>query len=455
MPTQRKKAPNIVFIMSDQHRADILGSHRSELRTPHLDRLAKEGTSFNHCYTSAQACVPARACMMTGRYAELHRTFSNQEVMSEVETTWPEVLDRHGYQAVAVGRTHHIDKGFETVRVPYGQSYPMIDYNDVHEIPWGPQGFTACSPVPFEEFYEKKVADTAVGLMEDLGRNQPFAMYVGLLAPHPPFVLPEPFYSMYSADAIRYEPQAPPPAGSRIAQTVRRHYGEHLTEERQRQLQAAYYGMVSMMDACIGILLDGLDRLGLADDTIVIYTSDHGEQMGHRGLWNKGVGYDKALRVPLIIRQPGVVPADRTSEAMTEMVDLFPTILEGAGIPEQEWPVGRSGRSFWRAAAGETREHRDWVYSTLSNGRGQLYRDESWKLWYEVCGEGDRITELYDLKGDPEEQVNLYHDPDYAPVRDRIQQRLRDFSLTALHEGVSVLYPQATQAPTYNGQFKK
>lgn len=445
--------PNLLFILSDQHRADILGSCRDDIATPHLDRLAREGTRFDRFFTSSQPCVPSRASMLTGRHAELHRTISNQEMLPPVETTWPEVLEQHGYQALAVGRTHHIDKGFETVRVPYGNSFPMIDYANVHEIPWGPKGFIEPSPVPFEDFYEKRVADTAADLLEDMGRNQPFAMYVGFITPHPPFVLPEPYFSMYDPAAMRIDSQAPAPAGSRIEATVRRHYGEHLSEQKQRELQAAYYGMVSMLDACIGVILDRLDALGLSENTLVIYTSDHGEQMGHRGLWNKGTGFDAAARVPFIARQPGVVPADRTTDAMVEMIDLFPTLLETLGLPASALPAGRSGRSFHSTLTGDSDTHRDWIYSSLPPA-GKIYRDHRWKLWYERCRDGDHITELYDLENDPEEQHNLFHDPAHAEIRQQLLAKLADFTLAELQEGVSVLYPEARQAATFNGQFR-
>lgn len=453
MPKQRHHRPNILFIHSDQHRADVWSRHRPEISTPHLARLAAEGLTCEHAYTVAQPCVPARASLLTGRYAELHRTWSNYERLPSCETTWGDVLDLHGYQTLAVGRTHHIDKGFEPVRVPYGNSFPMIDYTRVHEIPWGPDGFISRSPVGLEDFYEMRVARTAVDLMEDMRRNQPFAMCVGFVAPHPPFVMPEPFFSLYRPEAMQLLPEAPPPRSPRLDDWVKRWFGEHLTEQRQRELQAAYFGMVSLLDACIGRLLKGLEEHGLLENTLVIYTSDHGEQMGHRGLWNKCYGYDPSMRVPLLLRQPGKIPAARSTDAFIESVDLFSTILEAAGVPAEAVPPGRSGRSFWPVATGAATVHRDWVYGA-SGRSGCIYRDREWKFWYEVGVGGVEVTEFYHLHSDPGEQVNRFADPACAPARDRILRTLFNHSITHLQESISVTEPNARQGASFNAQFK-
>ena len=454
MPTMRKKNPNLLFILSDQHRFNVWGKYNDTVDTPNLNRLAAQGTTFHHGYTVAQPCVPARVSLLTGRYAELHRVWRNDECLPPIETTWADVLYRFGYQTLAVGRTHNIHQGFEAVRVPYGNSFPMIDFSDVHQIPWGPKGIMAPSPVDVQDYYETRVARTAVELLEDMSRNQPFAMYVGFQIPHPPFVIPEPFHSMYRPEDMILEPNAEAPHSENIARAVDRDFGRHLTEDVQRKMQAVYYGMVSLLDASIGIILDGLKRLGLEENTLVVYTSDHGEQMGHRGLWNKGFGYDASFRVPLLMSRPGTVPAGRDCEAMVESVDLFPTILDALDIPEVSRPAGRSGRSFWDVAAtGEERPHRDWVYGSVSNGRGRIYRDANWKLWYETERSGT-IAELYNLVDDPYELRNVFDDESCRATRDGLLRKLLDFSMTSLHETASVLYPDGKQEPGFNSQFR-
>ena len=454
MPNVRKKNPNLLFILSDQHRYNVWGKYNSIVQTPNLDRLAEQGITFHHDYTVAQPCAPARASLLTGRYAELHRVWGNDECLPAIETTWADVLHRFGYHTLAVGRTHNIHQGFELVRVPYGNSFPMLDYSDVHQIPWGPQGFISPSPVAVKDYYETKVARTAVELLEDVSRNQPFAMYVGFQIPHPPFVIPEPFNSMYRPEDMILEPNGQPPDSENIARMVDREFGRHLTEGAQRRMQAVYYGMVSLLDESVGIILDGLHRLGLEENTLVVYTSDHGEQMGHRGLWNKGFGYDPSFRVPLLMSRPGTVPAGIDCGAMVESVDLFPTILDALDIPEAPRPTGRSGRSFWHLAlSGEERPHRGWVYGSVSNGMGRIYRDSNWKLWYEI-EKNLTIAELYNLADDPHELRNVFDDETCRETRDGLLRKLLDFSITGLHETASVLYPEGKQEAGFNGQFR-
>lgn len=447
---RRSSGPNLLFILSDQHRYDALQSHQPWLETPHLEGLRRDGAEFRHAYCAASPCVPSRASLLTSRWAELHRTWHNFDLLPPPERTWPQALDEKGYQCVAVGRTHHIDRGFEPVRVPYGKSYPMIDYPNVHEIPWGKSGLLEASPAALEDFYEVRVAETAARLLEDLGRNQPFALYTGFVMPHPPFVVPEPYFSRYNPDDIPFEAnQTPEPE-------LRREHLEfcppEFDETRQRKAAAVYYGMVSLLDACVGRLLQKLEELGLAEDTLVVYTSDHGEQLGHRGLWNKGMAYDPAVRVPLLLRSPGRVSAGRSSDAFVSLADLGPTILEALDVPPMP---DRSGQSFWEVATGERDGHRDWIYSSTALGQGVVYRDRQWKFADRFFGDGRRLTELYDMERDPGETTNLARDVDQQQRLAEVRDRLWEFQKTELNERQAVLYPDNTQAPTFNAQFKK
>lgn len=453
MAYRRLDKPNLLFILSDQHRYDAIGSRTPWVQTPHLDQLAADGVRLDHAYCNAQPCIASRACLMTSRYAELNRTFDNLDLLPPPERTWPQALDDAGYQCLAVGRTHHIDRGFETVRVPYGDSYPMITYSDVHEIPWGERGVIETSPVPLEEFYELRVTRTACQLMQDLGRNQPFALYAGFLLPHPPFVLPEPFTSMYNPAEMPWDgSQRPEPE---LKAEYRRFCPPQFTEARQRRAMAAYYGMVSLLDHCVGRLLEKLADLGLDRETLVVYTSDHGEQLGHRGLWNKGFAYDPSVRVPLLMRWPGHLPESTVSQAMVGNVDVGPTVLDLLNV---EAMPHRSGRSFRKVLAGEAAEHRDWIYSSVDPGRMCVYRDHRWKFCDWLREDGKRLVELYDLQADPAEQQNLARsiasDAEPATTIARLRDQLWTFQRSELFERGSALFPDAVQPATFNAQFK-
>lgn len=446
---RKASSPNLLFVLSDQHRHDALQDRQPWLRTPHLESLRREGVGFRHAYCAASPCVPSRASLLTSRWAELHRTWHNFDLLPPPERTWAQALDEHGYQCLAVGRTHHIDRGFETVRVPYGDSYPQIEYANVHEIPWGKEGLLEASPAQLEEFYEVRVAETAARLMRDLARNRPFALYVGFVMPHPPYVVPEPYFSRYAATDFPFDPnQRPEPE---LLSEHRRFSPPEFDEKKRRRAAAVYYGMVELLDQCVGRLLRELRELGLEEETLVVYTSDHGEQLGHRGLWNKAFAYDPSIRVPLAMRWPGTIRASEPTDAMVSQVDLGPTILEALGLPAMP---GRSGRSFWEVVLGKRERHRDWIYSSMALGQGVVYRDERMKFGDRFFGDGRRLTELYDLERDPEELENLARDPRQRGRLAMIRDRLWTFQRTELNERAAVLYPENQQAPTFNAQFR-
>ncbi len=163
---------------------------------------------------------------------------------------------------------------------------------------------------------------------------------------------------------------------------------------------------------------------------------------------------DASFRVPLLTSRPGTVPAGRDCRAMVESVDLFPTIPEALDIPEAPRTAGRSGRSFWDlAASDEERPHGDWVYGSVSNGKGRIYRDANWKLWYETERSGT-IAELYNLADDPHELQNVFNDESCRAIRDGLLRKLLEFSMTSLQETASVLYPDGKQEPGFNSQFR-
>lgn len=198
--------PNFLFIMTDQQRWDSLGSVKPEnLKTPNIDALVEQGINFDNAYCQGPICIPSRASFLTGKYVHQHRLYHNNGTLPEFETTWGDVLKENGYETLSIGRTHTIQKGFEHIPVPIGDSYfsfPEIFHNKGEYV----YGHDQCAVYPHEkkDFIEFRRTDIACKAIRDLkDKGRPFALFLGYLAPHNPYILPEPFASMYSASDFR------------------------------------------------------------------------------------------------------------------------------------------------------------------------------------------------------------------------------------------------------------
>jgi len=399
---------NVIFILSDQHRWDVVGTENPKVKTPHLDRMARQGIRLDHCFTSTQPCGPSRASIMTGRYHEEHLMQSNGTILGRYERTWAQQLSDHGYQTVAVGRTHEMDKGFHNViRVPSGESYPINCHDPKMQLHWMKDSYIGPSPAPFEEYYETKITKTALEFLREMKRGEePFALYVGYLQPHAAFTPPEPYWSMYEDLDVTMPADTLPEADLLIKA---QQFAQEVDEEKYKQIVRGYYAMVSSMDACIGMILDEVERLGIAEETLIVYTSDHGEMLGNKGLHSKGYGYDPSFRVPLYAVCPGSIPEQTSSHALIEQIDLANTIMDAMTVPK----MSTKSRSFWNVLRGEQESHREWVYSTLSNGF--VCRNHNYK-WIHRVIRNESVDEIYHLTNDPWENENLIHTPEGQQV---------------------------------------
>ena len=441
--------PNFLVIMTDQQRWDTLGLAKpAELRTPTFDALVADGCLFTHAFCQGPICVPSRASFLTGKYVHQHRLFHNNGCLPDCETTWADVLAQAGYATVAVGRTHTIHKGFEHVYVPIGNSY--LDFTErLYESDWQEFLYGHEAPVPHpddrEQFVEFRRTQAACDTLRDLaGQGAPFAMFLGYCAPHNPYVVPEPYVSMY--DDVDFPPPRVPELDPSLPD-----YNEGQTRFLEK-MQAAgpsqcaryYYGMVSMIDECVGRVLGRLDELGLRDNTIVVFTSDHGEMLGDHGRWAKGNIYEQSIRIPLLVVNPPRVPPGTTCDALVESVDLFPTILDYAGVTMANQAYRLRGRSLRELIEGTATRIRSAVFAQLPPWI--MVRTKRWKLGYGYP-KGDCYTDvpaqyrgvLYDLANDPDERHNLFDDPAHGEVRGEMLRRLVDFHLDVkipLHKDV-------------------
>ncbi len=436
-------AKNLIYILSDQHRADAWSRYNPEISTPSLERLAAEGASFSNCCCQSQPCVPARASILTGQYSEVHGLWNNQVVLPDCLPTWPRHLSRHGFQTVAVGRTHHIDNGFDNlVRVPSGSSYPHNNHEYDLQVHFDEETFIGSSQAADEDYYESKITETAIDFLKEMSRSDmPFALYVGYLAPHTPYTPPEPYWSMYADKSFHKNGQELPPEFQQQRELIKKMMS--VSDEHHERIVRGYYAMVSLLDNCIGRLLDAVDDLNLSEETLVIYTSDHGEQLGHRQLYSKCFGYDAALKVPLFIRQPGTIKGGTEIDAVTEHVDLLPTIFDALEVP----PMPTVGSSVWDACCGSSLPHRDIAYCSF--GLAQVLRSKEWK-WIHSISENDgndTFDEVYDLVNDPDEQHNIVDTDRGREIIAKASLYLQKLSMTHFRTRVQDNHPEAVQPP--------
>ncbi len=434
--------PNILFILSDQHHAGFTGhAGHPVVRTPHLDRLAREGTMFRHAYCQSPLCCPSRASLLTGRYCRDLGIYDNQHILESNGVTFPRVLGAAGYRTCVIGKTHYNGEQFQGYQErPYGDLFGQAHQPDPRRLPErgaaglggvfeaaGPSGI----PLPLTQT-EICVAESAKWLQTHLASRggQPFCLSVHFDKPHFPICPPPEYFKRYEG-RLRL-PDLPPGFLDREVPFVRaamKNWGISDPDRKDRAAHeralAAYCGCIEWMDDAIGRVLAALDYLGLAENTLVIYSSDHGEMAGERGTWQKSVFYDASARVPLLMRLPGATgSAGRRVDTPVGLIDLFPTFCELAGTAT---PEGCGGTSLLPLLRGEA-VARDAIFSesVIIHEPGQagcMIRTGRWK--YNAYLDG--AEELYDLEADPGEWTNLATVPAHRAVRDDLRQRVLAF----------------------------
>ena len=403
---------NIVMIIADQLRADVLKAYGgSEVRTPNLDALAEQGTVFENMYCQSPVCGPSRACMISGRYVFQHRATNNMRLLPRQEFSYARELRNNGYTAAIVGKSHHYTNGFQAVPVPIGDSF--LYATDNHP-PFGISNFYASGTLEIvPEAYDQRVADTACMFLQDMSRMAgPFMMNIGLLAPHNPYALPEHYANMYDPDDVKMpvellKKDIPPMLEKRYKKY------EWMKEADIRKARAFYYGLVSMLDDCVGKVVEKLKALGVYDDTLLIFTSDHGEMLGDRGLCEKFVPYEASVKIPCIISGGEFTGGGRV-DAITEHVDLTATMLDYAGVEVPRRVMGKSLIGMTKAE----KPHKDAVYSQITEWR--MLRDGRYKLVIYTDGYG----ELYDMDKDSLETTNLYYNDTARDIRSGMEKKM-------------------------------
>jgi len=430
---------NLLVIMDDEHSPKALGCNgRSMAITPNLDRLAAAGTWFRNAYTPSPLCVPARACLATGLPVRENLCWDNAIAYGGQHASWGHRLQAAGRRTAAVGKLHFTDvsasTGFDE------QFVPMHLYadGDLHgslrdPLPVRYQSRSIVDRIGGGETeyteYDRKIAELAQQwLRERAGeRGGPWALFVSFICPHYPLVAPQAFYDLYPIERIplpkrRIEPWHP--KSDWWAEFERSYVFEQsfANDTQRRAAIAAYYGMVSFVDDLVGKVLATLHECALAPDTTVLFTSDHGDNLGARGLWGKSTFYEEAAGIPMLLAGPGV-PAGRVARTPVSLLDVYPTALDCAGIAAGPEDAGRPGISLRERAA---EDDPDRVVVSEYHGAGAttgafMLRTGRWK-YIHLVGHG---AELYDLENDPEELYDLALRADYRARVQQLEARLR------------------------------
>lgn len=435
---------NILLITSDEHNPKIMGCAGNPIvKTPAMDRLAKEGTLFTKAYCPYPACAPSRQSMITGLYPQEHGQIGNPYYFSEKNQTWANYFRQCGYTTACIGKMHTNNEWNDH---GYDYRFGPLDYDAKiqsmspswraharYTDDYTTEVFKTIKPQLCREMFQAEVLETPdehrdIVFLEEAKRylrekkESPFFLHVSFTDPHWPWNMPEKYFNMYDPETVDWPDLIPDDLEDDWLAAKRYHEEgwDKIPENIIRLCRAKYYGSVSYVDFYVGQLLDILDEMGLAENTLVMYTSDHGDMAGEKGLWFKDLLFDASARIPMIARMPGVIPAGRKCDSLISLVDLFPTFA-GLTDSEKDLPEGLSGQNLADVFCGQEGVRR-YVFCTYHIDKKTLHpqtmmvRSARWKCIRYEQADSDSQYVLYDMDNDPDEVVNLARDIRYQNV---------------------------------------
>ncbi|MHB2169698.1 sulfatase-like hydrolase/transferase [Alsobacter sp. R-9] len=468
------RKPNVIVFIADDHRHASIGINGcADVSTPHLDALGRRGTIFDgaHCQGSMHpaVCVPSRASLMTGRtiFASSCNPTADDYTTGQSECpaftipanlpTFPQRLREAGYVTHAIGKWHNDRAAFARSfssgdRLFFGG---MSDHDRVPLRAYDPTGVYADTDIHYEEGLSTDLfADAAVRFLRTCGAEKPFLLYVAFTAPHDPRTPPLEYARSPEGIALTDNVWQTHPFDNGDA-LVRDETLEAFPRTRAaiRQHLADYYGMIAHMDAAIGRILAVAQEQGILDDTVVIYTADHGLALGQHGLMGKQNLYDHSVHVPLMMAGPGIRGGVRVPHLVWH-ADTRATVLDVAGLAVEEASDGRSLLPLLRGEGPAVRNTFCAAYRTsqrmIRDERYKLIRYYPWHLFpvpetegYPVPTPGSSVDQLFDLQADPGETTNLAWRPDLADVRERLASALEDWQRRSGDPYVDLMHPAA------------
>ncbi len=413
------KPANLLFILSDQHQGAAMGcAGHPIVQTPNLDRLAAGGARFSNAYTNCAICVPVRAALATGQYVHQIGNWDNGFPYDGSVPSWGHRLKEQGAIVDSIGKLHFRsaadDNGFrreiEPLHVVDGIGDPASGIRDGSiRRDWRP-GIDEAGPADSTyQRYDSRNRENAIRwLREHADDEQPWALFLSFVTPHPPWFAPSETYDLYPQEQLPMPPQWRLDEWPRhpTYNYMRRFFSSEkpFPEASIRRLNAVYYGICSFLDEQIGQVLAALDELKLRDSTRIIYSSDHGEHIGARGIYGKFTMYEEAACIPFIMSGPDV-PEGVVVDTPISLIDCYPTILDALGCAPPDDGVDRPGSSLWDIAASDDQDRTVFAEYHAIGSRNAYYmlRDRRYKYIYHV----DAPAQLFDLIADPDELNDL------------------------------------------------
>ena len=446
------KPLNVLFIAVDDLRPEVNASGNTVIKTPHMDRIAARGTTFDRAYCQQAVCSPSRSSLMTGRRPDATRVW---DLETHFRTALPDAVTvaqyfkNHGYHSQGMGKIFHggyDDAPSWTVpwQTPKAPQYAnpenqRLQASNVDKKGRGRGPAYESGDVPDDTYTDGKVARLAAATLAELKqKGKPFFLAVGMAKPHLPFVAPKKYWDLYDPKDIYVPAFQKLPAGAPgFVGHTNGELGSYagmpkdgiVDDATARTLRHGYYAAISYMDAQVGLVLDALEKEGLAQNTVIVLWGDHGWQLGEHGLWHKHTNFEVAARAPLLISVPGQKAAGRKSASLAEFIDIYPTLAEACGLPKPKDVDGVSLKPILDDASAQVRPVAISQYPRNDAGKslmGYSIRDERWRLtlWRDRKDNTIHATELYDEANDPHETVNVAAKTEHAEVIARLTKFL-------------------------------
>jgi len=448
----QSKPKNVLFIVADDLNCDLQCYGDKQVKTPNIDALAAAGTRFENAYCQYPLCSPSRSSFLTGRRPNVTKVHTNpragrfstdytqlsphlRDAIPET-VTMPQLFKQNGYQVARIGKLYHygVPGQIGTSGLDDKESWAFVvnpagrdkaEENKIFTLTPGSYGGTLSwlsSEGTDLEQTDGLTATSAISLMEEY-KDKPFFLAVGFYRPHTPYVAPKKYFEANPASEIKL-PQLSADDKSRTpaaAFASAKKEQETMDDNLRREAIQAYHASIAYMDAQVGRVVDGLKKLGLAENTVIVFTSDHGYHMYEHGLWQKMSLFENSARVPLVIVDPQATAKGKSSAALSELVDIYPTVADLCGLKAPEYLDGKSLKPVLSDA---TKTVKDEAYTQCRQGysvRTARWRFTSWN-------DGKAGEQLYDMIADPRETTNLAADPQHEKIVGELREKLRAYA---------------------------
>jgi len=433
---------NLLVLMDDQHNRNYLGCYGNTLvKTPNLDALAESGTRFTKGYTNSPICVPARASLATGKYVHEIGRWDNAIAYDGSIPSWGHFLQEAGIDVTSVGKLHYrfesdptgFDEQIVAMHMADGKGDLMGSIRpDLPERTQSRKFSEKIGPGETEyTIYDRNISAKACDWLDsraEISDDRPWVLFVSFIAPHFPLIVPQEYYDLYPLDQIPPIKQAnqeladhPWWQAFNNCYTFDRYFKD---DDQRRVAIASYLGLCTFVDELMGNVLTSLNDNGFAESTNIAYFSDHGENLGARGLWGKSVMYEESVGIPVVMSGPDI-PTGKVVETPVSLVDIFPTILQATGVQSETAMAERPGRSLFEIAT-EPHDPSRLIFSEYHGAAATsgafMLRDGRYKYIHYVHFD----PELYDLDQDPEEMTNLASDAKFKDVLEKYQSLLSE-----------------------------